>query len=95
MGFYQPSPSPLSYATMNDADMTWDYHADNYPQVSIDEVRLSVFTKGDWRGLFKSLQKAILSDEELTITARRYVGFETDTDYHHLAIDIATYSTNQ
>lgn len=32
--------------------------------------------------------KAVLN-ADMTITDRRYIGFETDTGYHHYAIDVA------
>lgn len=32
--------------------------------------------------------KAVLN-ADMTITDRRYIGFETDTCYHHYAIDVA------
>lgn len=35
-----------------------------------------------------TLVRALLA-ADVTVTDRRYIGFETDTGYHHYAIDVA------
>ena len=63
-------------------------YADNAPDIEIQEVRLSLFSKGSYTKLKNTLIRAILA-AEITITDRRYVGHEDDTGYHNYAIDVA------
>lgn len=49
-----------------------------------------MFTTGNYLPVRDRLTQALL-DAGLTVTARRYVGFEADTGYHHYAIDIASH----
>ena len=62
-------------------------HADNTPNAEVQDARLSIFTQGNYKKLKNSIVKALLSDD-FTITDRRYIGFETDTGYHHYVVDI-------
>ena len=52
------------------------------------EARLSLFTKGSYTKLKNDLVRALLG-ADFYITDRRYIGFETETGYHHYAIDVA------
>lgn len=63
--------------------------ADNQPAVEVEEVRLGLFTKGNYLAERDRLTTALL-DAGLVITGRRYVGFEADTGFHHYGVDIAT-----
>ena len=56
--------------------------------VETQEARLSLFTKGSYTKLKNSLVRALLG-ADFYITDRRYIGFETETGYHHYAIDVA------
>ena len=62
--------------------------ADNQPQNEIQEVRLSLYCKSNYIRLRNRLTKALL-ELEFTITDRRYIGFESETKYHHYVIDIS------
>jgi len=66
---------------------------DNAPLMDVSEVRLSLFSKGNYQQRKRQITKALLG-AEFTITDRRYIGYESDSKYHHLAIDVAkTYET--
>ncbi|WPK70062.1 hypothetical protein EUCA11A_42590 [Eubacterium callanderi] len=67
---------------------TFDVHADNRPQFEIQEARLSLFSKNNYQIRKNQLVRAFL-DADFTVTDRRYIGHEDDTDYHHYAIDVA------
>ena len=67
---------------------TFPLHADNRPQCEIQEVRLSLFSKGNYLGRKNEIVRALLA-ADFTITSRLYVGHEADTGYHHYAIDVA------
>ena len=60
--------------------------ADNLPQVEIEAIRCSLFIRGNYKALLRRFTKELL-DKEITVSARRYVAFEKDTGYHHLALD--------
>ena len=62
--------------------------ADNAPGYETQEVRVSLFCKGNYNTYKKNLTKAFL-DADITIADRRYIGHEDDTGYHHYAIDVA------
>ena len=66
----------------------FELHADNAPGCETQEARLSLFTKGSYTKLKNALVRALLG-ADFYITDRRYIGFETETGYHHYAIDVA------
>lgn len=90
VGLYTDSPAPVTYLVATPLGDMFDVFADNTPGVEIEEARLAVFTTGNYLPIRDRLTKALL-DAGLTITARRYVGFEADTGYHHYALDIASH----
>ena len=81
---------PDEYAVLT--PLTDDYwlHVDNAPEIEVQNVRISVFTKGNYIELKKRLCKRLLA-ADFTITDRRYNGHENDTGYHHYVIDAAKY----
>ena len=64
-----------------------EHFADNLPNAQTEEVRLSLFTKGNYIVLRNQLTNLLLKTG-FSITERRYIGFEEDTKYHHYAIDV-------
>lgn len=69
---------------------TFDVHADNTPGVDIQEARLSLFSKGSYTAAKNALVRLLLRDD-ITITDRRYNGYETETGYHHYTVDVANF----
>ena len=67
---------------------TFDLFGDNTPEIDVQEVRLSLFTKGSYTEVKNALVRLLLA-ADMTITARRYIGHEGDTGYHNYAIDVA------
>ena len=90
VGLYTDSPAPATYLIATPLNDMFDVFADNTPGVETEEARLAVFTTGNYLPVRDRLTQALL-DAGLTVTARRYVGFEADTGYHHYAIDIASH----
>ena len=80
--------APERYIVVVPIADTFDLHADNRPGIDIQEVRLSLFTKGSYTKLKNRLVRTLFG-ADFYITDRRYIGFETDTGYHHYAIDVA------
>ena len=82
--------APTEYLVLTPLTDTFDIHADNDPGVDVQEVRISLFSKGSYTKQKNSLIRAILA-ADLTITERRYVGHDDDTGYHNYAIDVEHY----
>lgn len=61
---------------------------DNQPLIDVSEVRISLFSKGNYLQRKRQITSALLG-AEFTITDRVYLGYEDDTGYHHYAIDVA------
>lgn len=80
--------APDTYLVLTPLSGSFDLHADNCPGIDTQEVRLSLFTKGSYTKLKNRLVRTLLG-ADFYITNRRYIGFETDTGYHHYAIDVA------
>lgn len=85
---------PDRYTVLTPLSDTFDMYADNRPEVDVEEVRISIFDKGNYLSVKRQITAALLSSD-ITITDRRYVGHENDTGYNHYAIDVAKeYITN-
>lgn len=88
-GVFTDAP-PNDYLVLTPLVDTFDLHADNAPGTDIQEVRLSLFTKGSYTKWKNAIVRALLA-ADITITDRRYVGHEDDSGYHNYAIDVANY----
>lgn len=82
--------APTEYLVLTPLTDSFDIHADNGPSIDVQEVRISLFTKGSYTKWKNTLVRAILA-ADMTITDRRYVGHDDDTGYHNYAIDVAHY----
>ena len=81
-------PAPDTYLVLTPLSDTFDLHADDHPGIDTQEVRLSLFCRENYMKIKNTLVRALLA-ADVTVTDRRYIGFETDTGYHHYAIDVA------
>jgi hypothetical protein len=73
----------------------FEVHADNRPGFDVQEVRISLFSKGNYQQRKRQITTALLN-ADITVTERRYIGHEDDTGYHHYAIDVAkSYETEE
>jgi len=66
----------------------FEVHADNSPGYDVQEVRISLFSKGNYQQRKRQITTALLN-ADITVTERRYIGHEDDTGYHHYTIDVA------
>ena len=82
--------APAKYIVVVPIADTFDLHADNAPGIDVQEARLSLYVQGNYMADKKALVKTLL-DADFTITDRRYIGYETETGYHHYAVDVAKY----
>lgn len=86
------SVPPDEYLVLTPMTDEFALFGDNFPLVEVSEVRISLFSKGNYLQRKRQLTQALLG-AEFTITDRRYIGYESDTSYHHYAIDVATSTT--
>ena len=82
--------APAKYIVVVPLADTFDLHADNAPGCDVQEARISLYAQGSYTKDKNAIVKALLA-AELTITDRRYIGYETETGYHHYAVDVAKY----
>ena len=86
-GVFSSTP-PNRYTVLTPICDTFDLFTDNMPEQDVQEIRISLFDKGNYLTIKRQIEKAILS-AEIMITDRRYIGHSDETGYHHYAIDVA------
>jgi hypothetical protein len=79
--------APDEYIVVTPMVDNFDVYADNQPFYETQEARISLYSKGNYQKCKNQIVKALL-DNEITVTDRRYVGYENDTNYHNYAIDV-------
>lgn len=72
VGLYTATPLPDTYLVAIPMADVFDVFADNTPAVEVEEVRLSLFTTGNYLAERDRLTAAML-EAGLTVTARRYL----------------------
>lgn len=82
--------APAKYIVVVPLADTFDLHADNAPGCDAQEARISIYAQGSYTKEKNAIVKALLA-ADMTITDRRYIGYENDTGYHHYAVDVAQY----
>lgn len=82
--------APDTYMVVTPLTDTFDLHADNKPGVDVQEARISLYSKMNYQTVKNAVVRSLLS-AGLTITARQYIGYETDTGYHHYNIDVSQF----
>jgi len=80
--------APAQYIVVVPMADTFDLHADNQPVVDVQEARLALYSQGSYTTAKNSIVQALLQ-ADITITARQYIGYETETGYHHYNVDVA------
>ena len=80
--------APDTYVVITPLSDTFDGYADNRPLREVQEARLSLFSKQNYRACVSRIVKALL-DADITVTDRRYLGYEEESGYHHYAVDAA------
>lgn len=86
---------PDEYIVLTPLSDGFDMHCDNMPTFDRQEVRISIFSKGNYSALKYKLVTALFQSD-ISITDRLYIGYESDTGYHHYAIDaLKTYELEE
>ena len=86
-GFYSEK-APIEYVVLVPLMDVFEVHANNRPSYVVSEVRIALFSKGNYQQRKKQLT-SVLINADFTITERRYVGHESETGYHNYVIDVA------
>jgi hypothetical protein len=81
---------PDEYIVITPLADVFEVHADNQPQSETQEARLSLFSKGSYTKRKNAIVRALLN-AEFTITSRLYIGYESDTGFHHYNVDCSKY----
>lgn len=79
--------APDLYVVITPIADTFGYFADNRPNFDVQEARISLFSKGNYQQSNTQIVGDLL-ELDFTLTDRRYLGYENDTGYHHVAIDV-------
>ena len=80
--------APREYVVITPLADTFALHADDRPQQDTQEARLSLYSQGNYTMRKHAIIKALLA-AGFTITDRRFIGYEHDSQYFHMAIDVA------
>ncbi len=78
---------PDTYVVLTPMTDRFELFADDRPEIDVEEVRISLFTRENYIKLKNRIAHKLLQSD-FTITERRYIEFENDTRYHHYAIDV-------
>jgi hypothetical protein len=80
--------APQRYAVITPLIDTFELHSDDKPRQEIQEARISLFDKGSYTTVKNRIVRSLVA-ADFIITDRRYIVYESDTGYHHYAIDVA------
>lgn len=78
--------APEEYVVLTPLSDAFALWADDRPAFDVQEVRISLYSKGNYLGRKRAVERALLRGG-FGITERRYIGHEDDTGYHHYTID--------
>ena len=78
-------PAPDKYIVIVPMTDSFALDADNVPGYDVQEARISLYAKGNYGADKNKIVR------KLTITSRQYIGYETETGYHHYVVDVANH----
>lgn len=82
--------APDKYIVVVPMTDKFDLNADNSPGYDVQEARISLYAKGNYGADKNRIVRALFA-ADMTITARQYIGYETETGYHHYVVDVANH----
>lgn len=80
--------APDEYVVITPIAEHFELFCDDFPGLSIEEARISLFSKGNYNRMKEQLVRMLLTAGYI-VTDRRFIGREDDTGYFHIAIDVA------
>ena len=75
------------YAVLTPILDSFEMYADDTPTLLSEEVRISLYIKGNYLGVKNQVVRKLLQNS-FTITDMQYIELEKDTNYHHYNIDV-------
>ena len=87
-GIFSEEEIKSEYAVLTPLTETYTRYSDNEPRSETQEVRICIFTKGNYTKVKSDIIKT-LRKTEILITDRRYLGYEIETGHHQFVIDVA------
>lgn len=66
----------------------FELYADDKPFAGSETAELALYCKGNYLAFRDEVTNALIA-ADITITRRRYLEYEQDTDYHHYIIEVA------
>lgn len=85
-GVFKNKP-PDSYIVFVPLADSYPISADDMPLADVQELRISLFTKGNYLQVKNKITKQLLAND-YCITDRRYNGYDADTGYHQYVVDV-------
>ena len=83
--------APAKYIVVVPIVDTFEVHADNTPNAEVQEIRISLYCQGSYTKEKNAIVKALLA-ADLTITDRRYIGYESKTYLRIRSVRLCTSS---
>ena len=80
--------APDRYIVIVPLTDTFAVNADNAPSYDVQEARVSLYSKGNYTKDKNRIIRCVLG-ADFVITGRQYIGYETETGYHHYVVDVA------
>lgn len=80
--------APASYIVLVPLADSFPLSADNQPLTDSQELRITIFSKGNYLPVKNKIVKQMLGND-FYITDRRYNGYDKDVGYHQYSIDVA------
>lgn len=80
--------APGEYIVLVPLADSYPLNADDMPQADKQEVRISIFTKGNYIRLKNQICGRLIA-HFFYVTDRRYNGYDADAGYHQYTIDVA------
>ena len=82
------SIAPDKYIVVVPLADTFGLNADNTPNYDIQEARISLYSKSNYIADKNHIIRTLFA-ADFSITGRQYLGYETETGYHHYVVDVA------
>ena len=80
--------APDKYIVVVPLADTFALNADNTPNYDIQEARISLYSKSNYIADKNHIIRTLFG-ADFTITGRQYLGYETETGYHHYVVDVS------
>lgn len=79
--------APDEYAVLTPMSDDFELMGDDLPISEVQSVRISLFTKGNYKSLKDRITR-LLVNNGITIIERVFIDYEEDTKYYHYSIDV-------